>query len=225
MGHKQRFAHLNIMLKGKAIMISEDGSTKVIEAPLMFTGEAGSQKVGVILEDMIWQNIFPTNETDIDKLEEMFFDKSDAWFEFEDSFNAKAIESRISDVSDYDLIEKSGLISKMIAELFNSEVSDVDTGLPVVRRSNIHGSGVFISYPAPKYSVLAPFSVGGMITKLGLKVNHSAEPNAMLVSVGDAVFIVSKDYISGCIGGGRGEEITIDYRLNPKSKQEVLCLE
>lgn len=61
-GHHQNFNHVNNFLKGKVLMLMEDGTTKTIEAPMTFTGEPG-RKIGYIVEDMVWQNIYPTEET------------------------------------------------------------------------------------------------------------------------------------------------------------------
>lgn len=75
LGHEQRFEHLNIMLTGSVVMY-DDGVAKVMTAPLIFTGKPG-RKVGQVIEECTWLNIFATDETDIDKLEEMIANKSD----------------------------------------------------------------------------------------------------------------------------------------------------
>jgi hypothetical protein len=77
-GHKHKTEHLNIMVRGRLLLQNIDGSYNEITAPAMYTAGKG-RKIAVILEDTVWLNIFPTNETDIEKLEEMYLDKSEVW--------------------------------------------------------------------------------------------------------------------------------------------------
>ena len=65
-GHEQLFDHMNLFLQGNVIMLNEDGTTSDLKAPMIFTGQPG-RKVGYIVEDMVWLNIYATEETDIDK--------------------------------------------------------------------------------------------------------------------------------------------------------------
>lgn len=79
MGHAHKSEHMNVMLKGKMAVIV-DGEAKVLEAPCIFTGQAG-RKFAYIIEDVVFQNIYATTETDLDVIEEMFVDKSAAWLD------------------------------------------------------------------------------------------------------------------------------------------------
>ncbi len=79
-GHMQKFHHLNILIKGRILMLNPDGSQKELCAPMTFMGAPG-RKVGYVLEDIIWQNIYPTEETDIEKLEDFFIERSPTWVE------------------------------------------------------------------------------------------------------------------------------------------------
>ena len=72
-GQYHRQASLNVMLKGRMVLLV-DGKASVVEAPFMVTSPPG-RKAAYVLEDAVWQNIFATDETDIDKLEDMFVDK------------------------------------------------------------------------------------------------------------------------------------------------------
>lgn len=72
-GHVHRKEHLNIMLSGKLLMLQEDGSEEIFEAPMMYVAPAG-RKVAVMLEDVVWQNVYVTNLTEIDEIEEQIFD-------------------------------------------------------------------------------------------------------------------------------------------------------
>lgn len=67
--HKTR--HFNVLLTGACLIVHADGSRQELRAPMTFVSEAGVQKVLYILEDMQWQTIHPTDETDFEKLEAM----------------------------------------------------------------------------------------------------------------------------------------------------------
>lgn len=79
MGHAHKHESLNIVLSGR-IALLEGGVRREIEAPYIFTGGVG-RKLCYVLEDCVFQNIFATDETDIERLEEMFVEKSDAYME------------------------------------------------------------------------------------------------------------------------------------------------
>ena len=74
-GHRQKVEHLCMFTKGKVNFIEQDGSVSLLEAPMTFTSPPG-RKIGLVLEDMVWLNIYPTEETDIEVLEDMYLDKS-----------------------------------------------------------------------------------------------------------------------------------------------------
>lgn len=73
--HKTK--HFNVLIKGACLIVHEDGRREELRAPLTFVSEAGVQKVLYILEDMIWQTIHPTNETDMEKLAEELVEPCD----------------------------------------------------------------------------------------------------------------------------------------------------
>ena len=77
MGHAHKAEHLNVMLKGKMAVIV-GGEAQLIEGPCIFTGQAG-RKFAYIIEDTVFQNIHPTELTDLDEIEAEFIDKSEAW--------------------------------------------------------------------------------------------------------------------------------------------------
>lgn len=94
MGHAHRQEQMNIMLKGKMAVIV-NGEAKVIEGPYIFTGQPG-RKFAYIIEDTVFLNAYATEETDVDKLEEMFVDKSDAWRSAQDeAMSMQAIEAAV----------------------------------------------------------------------------------------------------------------------------------
>ena len=45
---------------------------------MLYTSPPG-RKMGFVYEDLIWLNMYSTNETDLDVIESLFIKKSDAW--------------------------------------------------------------------------------------------------------------------------------------------------
>ncbi len=217
-GHAQRFEHLNIMLTGAVAMVGDDGQTKVLRAPMIFVGKPG-RKLGYVLETCIWQNVYATDERDIDKLESMFLDKSATWQAHNEA--AKQLETyhRREDREDFDLVVKlSGFTHETVRA--QSENPHDQIVMPegfgaklTIRPSAIEGLGVFLSAPAEADEVLAPARVLGHRTPAGRYTNHSKTPNAKFVKdqSGD-IWLVATRRITGCAGGSQGEEVTVDYR-------------
>lgn len=81
LGHAHKEPHLAVVLEGQMAVLM-DGEITVVTAPATFLSPAG-RKLAYIMEDLIIQNIFATDETDIDKLEDMLVDKSEAWKQHE----------------------------------------------------------------------------------------------------------------------------------------------
>lgn len=69
-GKIHKTEHFNVLIQGACLIVHDDGSREELRAPLTFVSKAGVQKVLYILEDMIWQTIHVTPETDMEKLEE-----------------------------------------------------------------------------------------------------------------------------------------------------------
>lgn len=94
MGHAHKHESMNIMLKGKMAVIV-DGDAKVVEGPYIFTAQPG-RKLAYIIEDTIFLNAYATNETDVDALEEMVVEKSDAWkYAQQEAQNMQAINDAV----------------------------------------------------------------------------------------------------------------------------------
>ena len=64
---------LNILLKGKASIITSNGQRMIVSAPFIFTAEPG-QKAGYAIEDSWYAAIHPNKDdiTDIKQLEKLF---------------------------------------------------------------------------------------------------------------------------------------------------------
>ena len=217
-GHAQRFEHLNIMLTGAVAMVGDDGQTKVLRAPMIFVGKPG-RKLGYVLETCIWQNVYATDERDVDKLESMFLDKSATWQAHAEATKQLETYHRREDREDFDLVVKlSGFTHETVraqSENLRDQIRMPSGFAPkfTVRDSTIEGKGVFLSAPADEGEVIALARVDGMRTPAGRYTNHAKNPNAKFIKdENDDIWLVALRRISGCVGGSQGEEVTVDYR-------------
>lgn len=72
-GKRHRFNTLNIMTKGRALVyVGDNLPAKEIVAPFTFVSDPMVRKMAFFLEDSEWVNVHPTEETDLDKIEELF---------------------------------------------------------------------------------------------------------------------------------------------------------
>jgi hypothetical protein len=230
-GHKQKFEHLNIMLRGKVMVANDDGSTQILTSPKIFTGKAG-RKIRCVMEDMVWQNVYATDLKDADAVEAQFVEKSEAWHN--DQAHKFAVESvsRAADRSDYErLLLECGIpheVARQQSENENDQIW-VDNSTTRVAESPIEGKGLFATSPIPAGQIICQARIGGKRTQGGRYTNHSLFPNAkmVLLSNGD-IDLVALANIDGCKGGSMGTEITIDYRQalalsGVEFKKESLC--
>ena len=74
-GKPHKTEHMCNMISGRMIVINEDGEQKEVAAPAVFMAKKG-RKTAYIIETVRFQNIFSTDETDIEKLENMLVDNS-----------------------------------------------------------------------------------------------------------------------------------------------------
>lgn len=204
-GHHQKFEHLNVLLQGAVRLVNEDGSTTDLRAPLIFTGKPG-RKVGFVLEDMVWLNIYAADERDVEALEVKFIEKSRQWLDHEaDRLQALTTQQEPSRVA----FAALGL-DDVLPEQQRS--SDLQAGLEI-RQSAIHGRGVFVSATVEAFQAIGHAVIGGARTQAGQFLNHSDQPNALLVRLADGdVQIVTLARVRGPQGGQPGDEVTIDYQ-------------
>lgn len=214
-GHKQKFKHMNILLKGKVMMLNEDGSTKILEAPFMFEGEPG-RKIGYVLEDMVWQNIYSTDLQDSNNVEKFFIEKSENW---QNDQNIKLSIQKIAkeaDRNDYQkLLKECGISHEIALKQSENEEDQISVFSNVVRvaDSAIEGKGLFLTSPVKSGDVICQARIKGKRTQAGRFTNHSVFPNAKMVLLpNNDIDLVAISDIDGCKGGSLGEEITIDYR-------------
>lgn len=204
-GHRQTKEHVNIMLKGRVLMLQEDGTTKELVAPLMFTGKPG-RKIGYILEDVVWQNIYATEERDVEVLESMFLDKSAVW----QDLNARRLDAlRASHAADRDdfllMLNESGFTAHTVQQ--QSENPDDQCYMPQgswkikAGDSPIQGKGIFLTTHAEEDEVLGPARINGLRTPLGRFTNHSCNPNARmeLLPNGDIQLVTTRRVLDALV--------------------------
>lgn len=214
-GHRQKFDQLNIMIRGKVLIAKDDGTTQVLTAPMIFTGKAG-RKIGYVMEDMVWQNVYPTDLKDASAVENFFIEKSEQWHD--DQATKFAVESvtRAADRNDYMMLLEECGISHSQARQQSEDESDqvwVDNAITRVAESPIEGKGLFATAAIQQGQLICPARIDGKRTQAGRYTNHSLFPNAMMILLpnGDIDLVALTD-IEGCKGGSIGTEVTIDYR-------------
>jgi len=215
-GHYQKTEHMNLFLEGKVLMLDKDGAKTEFSAPMLFVGKPG-RKMGYVLEDVVWLNIYATEETDIEKLERTYLDKSKTW---ENHNSTKALQKQ-EDVEDYQkLLTEYGLSEDIVRN--QSENKDDQTAMPSgsfkikIDKSGIEGRGVFATAGIELGEIVAPARINGQRTPVGRYVNHSINPNAEMIQIGNDIYLKSICKITGCLGGLNGQEITTNYRKNLK---------
>jgi quercetin dioxygenase-like cupin family protein len=216
-GHYQKTTHMNIMLTGRCTILNVDGEEEELVAPQIIFLPPG-RKVGEIHEEVTWLNVYSTDETDVEKLEDMYLDKAASpWVAtaqvplLEDTY---FIDESRADF--YDVCGILGFTPEQVRGM--SEITTDLIEFPYgaykvcVKDSKIEGKGLFASGNFKEGEVIAPGRLDGKRTPAGRYMNHSVLPNATVKvdDNGDVYFIALGD-ITGNLGGNDGEEITTDY--------------
>lgn len=217
LGHRHNNAHTNILISGRLKFLNEGGEVAELVAPAVITSNPG-RKLAYIIEDTVWQNIYATEEQDVNKLEKILLDKSDAWLEHKDRVFKLQQSLHSKDREDFqEVIAAFGMDEGFVSSISSSEDDQIPfpaiTALKVtLHPSPIHGTGVFASFPVDAFEVIGLARIDGKRTPLGRYTNHSSNPNAFFVKndSGDIYAMALRD-IHGCSGGDNGEEITVDY--------------
>lgn len=224
-GHYQKDWHINVFVKGRVTMFMPDGTTKEIQAPMTFLAPPG-KKCGYVHEDTTWINIYSTTETDINTLESTIFDLSQSSVlprpsdpvligNDNDDYSKLLLELNTTDICVYNQSDDTSDLTALPFGQYSFKISD----------SNIAGKGVFATANITKGSIIGPARIGDKRTVIGRYANHSVNPNAEFVVMGDCVFAVALCDINGCCASIDGEEITTNYRHNLLINKESLCQE
>lgn len=79
-GKIHKTSHLNIVSAGD-ITVWTEGGMKRIKAPFSFVSHPGTKRVGLTHAETVWTTIHVTEETDLDKLEDLLTEPSDILIE------------------------------------------------------------------------------------------------------------------------------------------------
>lgn len=216
-GHEQRFPQMNIVLRGSVAMY-KNGQVEVVKAPAIFTGSPG-RKIGFVIEEVTWLNVYPTGSTDVSALEEEFFIKSDDFQSVLDAeFLVEWVERKVDRDDFFSALESVGLDPALVRAQTEDDSDLIPTPAPWnsftrIDRSPIEGKGLFSTIGVHAGDVIAPAALGGFRTNASRHVNHSKTPSARIEEMpnGD-VYLIAIRNIPGMRGGKPGGEVTIDYR-------------
>ena len=215
-GHKQRTEHKCLFVKGRMLFLNEDGTTTELAAPCEFMAPPG-RKVAKVLEDMVFVNVYETDETDVDTLEATYLDKSELpqkllTYQPDGDYEAMLADIGVS-------AEKVRAVSENAADQmpFPFGAYKVKVG-----KSEIEGRGLIATADIESGEIICPARIGHLRTPAGRYTNHAKAPNAAVVEHEGDAYLVALKPIQGCRGGYDGEEITVDYRLTPKHRLELL---
>lgn len=227
-GHCHRYADWNRMVQGRATLLLMDGTTKEVQAPMEFMGQPG-RKIAYIHETVVWQNVFDTDETDVEKLEEMFFVKSEAFLEDQKIKLMLDTAAHQEDRDDFKrAIAELGFEPDEVRRISENQSDQMVAALEdqcfTVGPSPIEGKGVFATTSIGAGGFIGLARVAGKRTQLGRYTNHAAKPNAIAKQLpdGDVVLVAVED-LNGCKGGQNGDEITVDYRQAALEGARKVC--
>ena len=214
-GHIQKFDHMNVMLKGKVMVLGENGEMLTLTAPLIYVGKPG-RKIGYVLEDVTWQNIYATDLKDIDAVEAAFIEKSLDWQnDAKAKFAVEALAHTESRKDYLSVLAESGLSHETARAQTENEDDRLDIDNTNIRVSKypIDVLGLYVTLPVKANDIICPARISGMRTQAGRYTNHTMNPNAIMVlrDNGDIDLVALVD-LQGCQGGSLGTEVTIDYR-------------
>ncbi len=220
LGHHHRFADLNIMLTGRLSLLNQDGTVTELKAPQTFVSQPG-QKIAYIHETVIWQNVWATELTDVEAIENHFLDLSRVWVA--DRAQRLAME-RLARQGDRESFAAFLQYHELPAEDVRRISENMADQMPLppgswkfrVGESAIEGQGLLATAPIAAGEVIGPARINGQRTPPGRYTNHAENPNAKIVSAQnnppgwELVMIATRD-IAGAHGGQPGEEITVNY--------------
>ena len=86
-GHEHKTEHFNIVLTGRA-KVMMDGVIHDIKGPDVFVSPPGTSKILHIVKDMRWATIHPSDETDIEVLEDILVTKSPSYYKYQAQIEA-----------------------------------------------------------------------------------------------------------------------------------------
>lgn len=215
-GYVHKTTHMNVMLKGVVDILRTDGSVDRLIAPLTFLGKPG-RNIGIIVEDMVWLNIYVTDVRDVEELEKMFLEPSPAL-----NGHTAQLLLDLDDTGFGDYLKEVGVTEeayRLRAESVPYDPFPVGEYKVKVGRSGIQGKGLIATATIEAAEFICPAFVQGRRTPAGRFTNHSDYPNAVVVEeMGNVYLVATRDIRGGLVG----EEVTIDYRQGHEVLRSML---
>ena len=226
MGAHHNFETLNVFVSGKGLFRLSDGSVKEMIAPSTFVSDPGAKAV-YVLEDLVWQNVWKTDITDVAVLELYLFRQDEVPQQVAFNKYMQQWERHELDREDFlKAIEELGFTEQEVQILTENEADQVP--LPygdykfIFDISAINGMGTICTADIEEGEIIGISRIGNMRTPLGRYINHSANPNAKGIYKDNNIYVVATKHIKGdgsTLNGG--EEITVDYRESVKLSRSI----
>lgn len=192
-GYIHKTEHISIFLQGRMLVTNGEGQSVEIVAPIVETAMPGVKRAGIALEEVRWITIHPTEETDIDRLEDLLVTNDFSEVE------------HLVDQQDYKLVAQECGLESLIPELEKIEWYRGDISSIRIAKSKRHGLGVFVADFVAAGAIIAPAIKNGKMMEYSRFANHSMNPNAYCVADGNSVnFVALRDI--------ENEEVTVNYR-------------
>lgn len=156
--------------------------------------------------------------TDIEAIEAHYLDKSPGWqTDHEQRLAIERLQRREDRESFQNFLTVWGLDAERVRQISEDTGDQCDFPPMVckvqVQQSPIEGKGLFATGSFGPGEIIAPARISRKRTPAGRFVNHAKTPNAaMMARTNGDVDLVALRNITGCLGGQKGEEITVDYR-------------
>ena len=208
-GLVHRTETIGILTKGSMLIWREDGTTETVIAPFTHTGKPGVKRIGYAKDEVVWTTFHQTELTDLDKIEEEQFETTgNKMFDFS---TGKVANKALQDNADYSLLMLEYNLDETCVRKQSENTDDIvdippDVLCITVAPSEIEGLGVFPTKSFKKGDIIGFYLINRLRTQLGRYINHSCEPNGLVVCLdnNDKVLIALRDI--DC------EEVTTDYR-------------
>lgn len=189
---------MNIVCEGDIAVLTESGSARV-KAGYSVVSPAGIQKLGFAHEDTIFCNVFRTDETDVNKIEDALGDVPE-------------LRPYDEDVTDFcGFMREYGLSDSGVAAVVLDMRDHID--LPHDQQqvrfgpSDIHESGTFAMRDFAPGELVSNARIGNLRTLVGRLTNHSMQPNCIFADdLQGGIIMIAEKFIA------KDSELTINYR-------------
>jgi hypothetical protein len=210
-----------VRLDKGTIAVNTDGGVKTLTAPCEFDAPAGVQRAGRVFGDeVVWTDIYVNEDNcqDLSELERRLYEVPACGLG----------DARARDRLDFERFrEQLGLTKPELDAIvqIDHDLIDMPPGHEVeCRPSLLHGFGLFALRSFEPGEVICPGRLNGKRTPAGRFTNHSLNPNAKPVKMGDDIYAVAVRQIAA------EEEVLINYRESMLvnfgiEMQEASCLD